>query len=75
VKKFERLAFKLIDQAGCKVLTRKKIGGHIRLIVQLPSGEQSKLILASSPTCAEHALHAVRREIEGLLGSSSPNPA
>jgi hypothetical protein len=71
MKKFERLAYKTIDQAGCKVLTRKKIGGHIRLTVQLPSGKQSKLILASSPSCEEHALHAVKRDIEGLLSSAT----
>ena len=63
MKKFERQVFLAIESTGAKVISRKKIGGHARLLVRLPNGDERKVVVSSSPTIPEHAILAVKRDV------------
>lgn len=72
MKKWERLVNLAITETGAKVLTRKKVGGHLRLTLQLPDGRTRKITTSSSPAIEEHAALAVKREVLTLINSTHP---
>ncbi len=67
MKKIERMVEKTIAATGAKVVTRMKASGHMKFLVELPSGEQIQLTTASSPKIMEHMLAGVRRDIKKAL--------
>ena len=67
MKKWERRAYLAIAEAGAKVIERQAATGHIRLIVELPSGARRKLVLSCSPANEDHAALSVKRQVLALI--------
>lgn len=71
MKKWNRTVDQVITKAGAKVVSRKKIGGHFRLTLLLPTGVERKLVVASSPAIEEAAAVAVERDVLRLINSTT----
>ena len=67
MKKWERRAYLAVAEAGAKVIERQPASGHLRLIVELPSGVRHRMVLSCSPSNEDHAALAVKRRVLALI--------
>lgn len=73
MNKWERQVRLTVAAAGAKVVDRQpNSNGHLRLVIQLPTGASHKVVVSSSPAVKEHALAAIKRDVLQLIDPTAP---
>ena len=66
MNKLDREVQRALSKLSVEVVQRRGNGGHTRLTVRLPAGDERTVTMANSPTNMEHTINNVVRDVRRL---------